>query len=74
MIKNLGGVKQYLAWQRSQAAIGGANVNPDHPTNFRNNRELASQAGRKGGKYGIHANERQISGSKLGIDGNEFKK
>jgi general stress protein YciG len=46
-----GGDEQaYLAAQRQQAARGGANANPDNPANFKNNKKLASKAGKKGGK------------------------
>ena len=69
MIKKLGGVDQYYAWHRAQAGKGGASTNPNHPTNFRNNRALASTAGRNSrAKNSTHANEVAVNGSKLGIE------
>jgi len=50
LIAKAGGEAAYLAMQRSNAAKGGANSNPDNPANFKNNRKLARKAGKKSGK------------------------
>lgn len=45
MIRKLGGVQQFNNWRAKNGAKGGKNANPDNPSNFRNNRELARRAG-----------------------------